>query len=149
MAELPDVFKASEEPTMEDGQKALPEGWYPAQITKSEFKENNKKTGQFLSLGFSIIEGEFAKRMVWANLNLIHQNDTTVQIARRELSSICAALNLESVLDSEELHGSPLQIKLIVEPATSRFPEKNVIKGYKNIDEVVDGPVVSDESSPF
>ena len=107
MAELPEVFQAKDEPTMDQGFETIPPSWQPAVIVKSTFEKANSGRGKYLKLTFKIIEGQYKGRIVWTQLNLIHENDTTVQIAKRELSSICKALDLESVVDSEELHGNP------------------------------------------
>jgi len=39
-------------------------------ITASEMKTNKAGTGRFLELAFTIIEGEFKNRQLWARLNL-------------------------------------------------------------------------------
>lgn len=147
MAELPEVFQAKDEPTMDQGFETIPPSWQPAVIVKSNFEKANSGRGQYLKLAFKIIEGQYKGRMVWAQLNLIHENDTTVQIAKRELSSICKALDLESVVDSEELHGNPMQIKIAIQPGTAKWPEKNVIKNYRSIDEAVEEE--TEDSNPF
>ncbi len=150
MPELPDVFKASEEPTLDEGFETIPPGWYPAEITRSEFKKTASGNGKYLKLTFRISDGDFTGRFVWSNLNLIHVNETTVQIAKRELSSICKALNIESVIDSDELHNQPLQIQLAIRPASGKYPEGNDIKGYRNIDESDESDESDgDNNSPF
>ena len=145
MPQLPEVFNASEEQTMEDGFQPIPPSWQIAAITNSEFKDASRGNGKFLKLAFKILEGEHKGRMIWSNLNLIHTNETTKQIAKRELASICQALDLDSVLDSEELHGKPLKIKVVIRPETTKYPASNTIKAYKSVDEVTE----EEDTNPF
>lgn len=128
MAMLPNVFNTSEVETEESN--LLPEGWYTAQIVKSEIKDT-KTGGKYVSLHFKIVEGDYAKRMVFANLNIVNANETTVKIAMQHLKKICEALGMETFEDTSELHGQDLQIRVKTQAATSNFPAKDDIKDYK------------------
>ena len=72
----------------------LPAGKYLALITDSEMKPTKAGTGSYLQLTFEIIDGPHKGRKVWARLNLINSNDTTVKIAQAELSAICRAVGV-------------------------------------------------------
>lgn len=146
MAELPEVFNAKDEETIDDGFTPIPSGWYPAQIVKSELLKTKNKKGSYLKLEFKVIDGDYVGRPIWKQLNLVNENVTTVQIAKRELASICKALDLESVLDSTELHGQPMMIHVNIKPGTGGYDPKNDIKNYKSID---DSEVNSDDDIPF
>ena len=128
MAMLPNVFNTSE--VAEDESSLLPEGWYTAQIVKSEIKDT-KTGGKYISLHFKIVEGEYAKRMVFANLNIVNSNETTVKIAQQQLKKICEALGLSEIEDTSELHGQDLQIRVKTQAATSNFPAKDDVKDFK------------------
>lgn len=128
MAMLPNVFNTSEVETEESN--LLPEGWYTAQIVKSEIKDT-KTGGKYVSLHFKIVEGDYAKRMVFANLNIVNANATTVKIAMQHLKKICEALGMETFEDTSELHGQDLQIRVKTQAATSNFPAKDDVKDYK------------------
>ena len=52
----------------------------------------------------------------------------TVEIAQRELNSICHAVGKLRVADTEELHGIPMKVKLGFEKDNA---ERNEPKGYK------------------
>lgn len=96
----------------DDVYEVIPEGRYAAVITESELKENKKRNGQYLKLTFEIIEGAYKGRKVWAQLNLFHANAIAVEIAQKELASICRAVNVAQIRDSAELHNKPLVIGL-------------------------------------
>lgn len=129
MAMLPKVFNTSNVAD-DEGMDLIPEGWYIAQINKSELKDTSTG-GKYISLHFKIVEGEYAKRMVFANLNIVNANATTVKIAEQQLKKICTALGLEEIEDTAELHGQDLQIKVKIQAATSNYPAKNDVKDFK------------------
>ncbi len=128
MAMLPKVFNTS---NVEDESSTLPEGWYTAQIVKSEVKDTAAKDGKYISLHFKIVEGDHAKRMVFENLNIINKNPTTVKIAEQALKKICDALGIEEFEDTTELHDQDIQIMVKTQAASSNYPAKDVIKNYK------------------
>ena len=47
---------------------------------------------------------------LWARLCLEHPNETTVKIARAELSALCRAVGVMQPKDSVELHGLPFMV---------------------------------------
>ena len=99
----------------------LPEGEYMATITGSEMKATKAGDGSYLSLEYTIIDGPYANRKVWDNLNLDNPNAKAVTIAQGNLGAICKACaassgnaQLETPNDSSELHDIPLLIKLAI-----------------------------------
>jgi len=130
MAKLPGSFDSSEKEKMGDFD-AVPADEYTAKITKSEMKENSKKTGNYLKLTLTITEGKFKNRLLFSNLNLDHPNATAVEIAEKELATICEACGKISIDDSDELHGIEMTVKVSLKPATSQYPASNDIKNYK------------------
>lgn len=141
MALLPNVFVPEDAEAMEF--KTLPAGWYLAELVKSELKDTNAKDGKYLALKFRIVEdaeidGEEVKsegRFVFTNLNIVNKSENAVRMARSDLKTICGAVGHEGELeDTVDLHNIELQIKLSVKAATSEWPEKNEIKGYRYAD---------------
>ena len=102
-------FNANEvEPSV--GFEPIPAGKYIAAITKTEMKPTKNGSGNFLEITFTILDGDFKNRQVWARLCLNHPNAQTVKIARGDLSAICRAVGVMTPRDSAELHNIPLQI---------------------------------------
>ena len=138
MALLPNVFVPEDAESMEF--KVLPAGWYLGEIVKSELKDTNDKTGKYIALKIRLLEdteidGQEVKsegRFVFTNLNIINKSETAVRMARSDLKTICKAVGHEGELeDTVDLHNIELQVKLSVKAATSEWPEKNEIKGYR------------------
>lgn len=131
MASLGGTHDASNGETMGDT-SPLPAGKYAAQIVKSEVREtkNFAQTGnRFVNLEFEVIEGDMKGRRFWAVLNLWNQNAQAVEIAQRELNTICHAVGKLRVADTEELHHRPMLVRLAVEK--NDRGEGNRVKGYE------------------
>ena len=109
---------------------AIPAGKYLAAITDSETKPTKSGSGSYLQLVFTIIEGEYTNRILWARLNLVNPNPTAVKIARAELSAICRAVGVLTPRDSVELHNVPLVINVKVKKRQDTGELTNEIKGY-------------------
>lgn len=117
--------------------EVLPNGWYGAQIVDTEVVEAKSGNGSYLNVTFELLEDlhpDLGKRKVWARLNLWNANQQAVDIANRELASICKALGqIEPWEDTEVLHFRPLAIKVKVRPARGDYEASNDISGYDAI----------------
>ena len=123
-------FNANEvEPV--SGFDPLPEGKYAAAITDSEKKPTKSGTGSYLQLTFTVIEGEYKNRVIWARLNLENPNATATKIARAELSAICRAVGVMQPRDSVELHNIPLVITVKSRKRADTGDLDSEIKGYE------------------
>ena len=108
----------------------IPAGKYIAAITDSEMKPTKNGAGNYLQLTFTVLEGEYKNRVLWARLNLNNPNATAVKIARGELSAICRAVGVMQPKDSVELHNIPLQITVKLKKRQDTDELTNEIKGY-------------------
>lgn len=139
MAMLPDVF--TPETAEADPFAPIPSNWYEAEIVKSELKVTKNKDGKYISLACKILEGDYAGRLIYTNLNIVNKSDIAVKIARADLKAICEAVGHQGDLeDTEDLHNIPMAIKVSVKAETSQWPAKNEIKGYKEVSELEDNP---------
>lgn len=112
----------------------IPAGIYTAEITRSEVKDTRAGTGNYLSLGFKILEGQYAGRIVFHNINLKNPNDIAVQIGRKELAKLLQAIGRTGVQESSELHGIPMQIKVAIEiDKTGRYEPSNSVKNFAQL----------------
>jgi hypothetical protein len=126
-------FNATEvEPTTSF--EPLPAGKYLAAITESEMKPTKSGSGSYLQLTFTILEGEYKNRVLWARLNLNNPNATAVKIARSELSAICHAVGVMQPRDSVDLHNLPLVITVKLKKRDDTGELTNEIKGYTRKD---------------
>ena len=110
----------------------VPEGWYKAIIRESNLRDNKNGSGKHLELVFKIIDGEFAGRLLWKRLNIQHHNQTAVQIALRELSAICYAVEVLKPQDSNQLHNIPMLIRVAIR-RRDNGSETNEIVEYKAV----------------
>ncbi|MCP4300831.1 MAG: DUF669 domain-containing protein [Gammaproteobacteria bacterium] len=127
-----------------DDLEPIPTGKYIAVITDSEMKPTKSGTGNYLQLTFQIVEGEYANRLLWVRLNLDNPNATAVQIARRELSSICRSVGVLVPTDSADLHNLPCMIHVRVKRRSDTGELQNEIKGYSKKDAVAQ-PIAASE----
>lgn len=118
--------------TLED-RTPVPAGQYPMHIVKSEFKATKAKTGHYLALQFRILDGPYKGKALFTNLNLDNPNQVAVEIANKELNSICKAVGKEGVEDSDELHQIPLLGTVKVTEGDAQYPPQNEITGYEAI----------------
>ena len=114
--------------------EAIPAGKYLAAITESEMKATKNGSGSYLQLTFTILEGEYNNRILWARLNLNNPNATAVKIARSELSAICHAVGVMQPRDSVELHNLPLVITVKLKKREDTGELVNEVKGYARKD---------------
>ncbi len=111
--------------------EAIPAGKYLAMITESEFKPNSKGTGRLLKLVFQILDdGPYKGRKIFENLNLEHPNAQTMEIAQKDLSAICHAINVLKPQDSAELHNLPLIVVVGCRKRPDTDEMTNEIRGY-------------------
>jgi hypothetical protein len=123
-------FNASEvEPT--SNFDPLPAGKYLVAITETEMKPTKNGNGSYLQFTFTIIEGQYKNRVLWARLNLNNPNATAVKLARSELSAICHAVGVMQPRDSVELHNLPLVIVVKLKKREDTGELTNEIKGYE------------------
>lgn len=134
MAEL--NFDATNVP-QSDAFDPMPAAWYNAAIDQSEMKPTKDTTGSYLELRFTILDGQYVGRKVFTRLNLRNANPVAQEIAWKQMSTICHAVNMLQVGDSMQLHGQPMKIRLKVKPATADYEASNEISGFKNVNEQV------------
>jgi len=111
--------------------EAIPAGKYVAAITESEMKATKNGAGSYLQMTFTVLEGEYRNRVLWARLNLNNPNATAVKIARSELSALCRAVGVMQPRDSVELHNIPLLISVKVKKREDTGELTNEVKGFE------------------
>jgi hypothetical protein len=109
---------------------AMPKDSYPMIATESEFKPTKSGDGEYLQFTFEVLDGQYKGRKVWARLNLKNKKQSAVDMAQRELASICKAVGVPRPNSSAELHNIPLIVYLDTE-RDDRDREVNVIKKYE------------------
>lgn len=130
MAQLDKPFDSGQYDDMTDGFEPMPKGEYLSKITKSEVKETKTKTGKYIKFEFIVMNGEFKGRKFWANINIVNPNPVAVEIAQKELATLCRACGKGAIQDTQELHEIPIMVKLKVKPEQGDYPAGNEPIGY-------------------
>ncbi len=146
MADLNGFDARTVEPTADF--EPIPAGKYLAAITDSEMKPTKSGTGSYLQLTFTILEGEYKNRVLWARLNLNNPNATAVKIARSELSAICRAVGVMQPKDSVELHNLPLLITVKLKKRQDTGELVNEVKGYAKKEAATGQPQQATDNTP-
>ena len=102
-------------------------------------QDTKAKTGKFIKLEFTILDGEQKGRKIWTNLNVVNPNPVAVEIAQKELATICRACGKLTITDTMELHGIPFLGKIKVRPASGDWPASNDMVNYKALEGGVPG----------
>ncbi len=130
MAKLDNAFDSGQHDDMNDGFDPMPKDDYLSKIAASEIKETSKKNGKYIKFEFLVLQGEFKGRKFWTNINIQNPNPVAVEIAQKELATICRACGKGAIQDTQELHEIPLMVKLKVKPAKGDYPAGNEPIGY-------------------
>ena len=122
-------FDATTVDPLDSGFAPIPEGDYEVVIVKSTNKPTKTGNGSYLELQCQVVAGEYAKRVLWARLNLKNPSSAAVEMAKRELSSICHATGVLRPKCKEELHNIPMIVHVV--QVEGRNGMQNEIKGWK------------------
>ena len=135
MAELPDVFAIDDSTERMSEFGLMPtDDTYLGHIKKSEIKKTKAGTGLRLNMQVEVEESKlneekYKGRLVFIGLNIKNPSDQAVAISQKELASICDAVGVEEVEDSDELHDISFGFKIKVEKSEG-YDDKNVINKY-------------------
>jgi hypothetical protein len=119
----------------------LPEDWYNAQIISSEIKPTKDGGGAYLQLTYKIIDGKHSGRQVIDRLNVHNKNKIAEDIGKRRLNSMLGIMKIEDMKDTQQLHGFPLKIKIIIrKDKTGQYSDTNEVKIVKACDNKIAEP---------
>lgn len=106
----------------------LPAGEYEMMVVKSDTKPTKAGTGHYLECEMHVISGEHSGRRHWERFNLDNPNAQAVKIAQESLAKLCAAIGVDEVNDSEQLHDQPFIAEVGID---KKDDQRNVIWGYQ------------------
>ena len=130
------------------GFEPIPAGKYLALIVDSTTKQTKNGAGEYLQLEFEIVDGPYKGRKVWERLTLRHPNETTVKIAKANLSAICRAVGVMKPNDSVELHGIPLTVVVGLKKREDNGEMTNVVKAFERRETASARPSAVSGSAP-
>lgn len=134
MTQLGGTFDSRQYDDFDGAFDPVPADTYIMHITGSSIESTKKKDGKFIKLEFTILEGEYKGRKIWTNLNIVNPNPVAMEIAKKELATLCRATGKLNIADTQELHGIPFQGRVKVTPAKEDWPAKNEMVSYKRIE---------------
>lgn len=136
MARLGSTFDATKHDTTQSDYPELPNGDYELEIEASEVKEGANGTG--LKTTMTVIRpDEYKDRKVFNFYNLEHKNAQAQEIGQKQFASLCRAIGVSEVEDSEELHFKAFTAKIgLGKPSKDgQYPARAEIKKYYFPDE--------------
>lgn len=136
MAKLGQTFDPTSHDTTQTEFSTLPLGIYRLEVTASDVVPTKAGTGTILKLTYDVIEPEeFKGRKIFANMNIENQNAVAQQIGQKELASLCRAIGLSDLSDSEELHFHAFTAKVGLEKPQEGYAQRNRIVRFYFPDE--------------
>lgn len=135
MASIGNKFNAQEHDTEQRDYENLPDGVYRLEVIQSEVKPTSKGGGTLLSLRYGVIEPEqFKGRLIFGNITLENPNSQAQEIGQKQLASLCRAIGVSEISDSDELHFQGFVAKVGVSKArtvgTKTYEPRNEVKRY-------------------
>ncbi|MBY3263840.1 DUF669 domain-containing protein [Rhizobium laguerreae] len=134
MASLGKSFNATEHDTEQRGDYTeLPNGVYKLEIEASDIVPTKAGNGTILKTTMSVVEPEELKgRKLFESFNLENQNAQAQEIGQRAFASLCRAVGIDSVEDSEQLHFISFTAKIgLGKPSKDgQYPARAEIKRY-------------------
>ena len=116
-------FTATEVEEKQQGdfyEEKIPDGEYRVQITETDYSPNNKKkedpdqdgAGDWLMIEYEVVSnGKQKGQSLRQYYNVVHTNETAVELAQRDLSRLCKVINIEGFENRDQLLGKKLIIK--------------------------------------
>jgi len=107
----------------------LPKGKYLAMAVASQIKPTKSGTGDYLEITFEVIDGQAKGRKIWERLNIHNSNKKAEEISQRQLSSLCRAIGVMNLVDTDQLHNIPVVLEIGIEERDGYDPQ-NRVKSY-------------------
>lgn len=104
----------------------LPPGDYQVMIADTSDKETSTG-GTMLIVEYEVLLGAHQGRKLWSRHNVVNRSDKAMEIAERELATICHAVGREAIGDTEELHGQRLVVRVGIRQDEGYEPQ-NVVR---------------------
>jgi hypothetical protein len=116
-----------------EGYQPVPQGTYDVKIVDSEEKPTKDGSGAYIKLTFEVISGEHAGKKIFSNYNIRNRNPVAEKIAYEALSAICHVTGVLQFSDTQQLHGIPFKIMVVIRESEGYAPQ-NEVKGYLSSD---------------
>lgn len=133
MAVLGSKFNAHDHDTEQRDYEELPNGVYALEIEASDVAPTKAGTGTILKTTSVVLEPEdFKGRKLFTNYNIENPNSQAQEIGQRQFASLCRAIGITEVEDSEQLHFHRyvVKVKLGKPSKDGQYPARAEIATY-------------------
>lgn len=138
MAQLGQRFDATAHDTTQSDYSELPNGIYELEVESSDVAPTKDGKGTILKTTMVVLRPEdYAKRKIFNNYNLENPSAQAQEIGQKQFASLCRAIGVRDVEDSEDLHFKAFTVKIgLGKPSKDgQYPARAEIKRYYFADE--------------
>ena len=110
--------------------KLLPAGKYTAAITSATVGPTKNGRGTMVNLTWSISEGDFAKRLLFQNILIEHDNEDARRIGRAKFKDVCSSCGVNGQVSNLDvlLYKDCLISVAIRTDKNGEYPDRNEVK---------------------
>lgn len=134
MAKLGQRFDATAHDTEQrPDYEELPNGIYRMEVTEADVAPTKSGNGTILKTVNKVLEPEeYEGRLLFNNYNLENANATAQEIGQRQFASLCRAMEIDGVEDTDELLFKPFTVKVkLGKPSKDgQYPARAEIASY-------------------
>lgn len=131
MAQMQQLFDATTVAPQES-MAPIPAGVYLAQVVESDERALKSGAGRCIALTFEVLQGPYARRKVWTQLNYKHTSADAERIGQAQLSALCHAAGVPRLQDTSQLHMRPINIRVKIRKDDSgQYGDKNEVNGFE------------------
>lgn len=124
-------FNAADSEYDEKRFEPVPSGDYKAIINQIVLATTKNGQGQYFACTFEIVDGDFAGRLIFTNINVTNQNSIAQDIGRRTFAQICRAVGVIKPESENDLCNKVMTITVGIEiDKNGQYEPKNNIKKF-------------------
>jgi hypothetical protein len=123
-------FRAADHQSEDRPVGVLPAGPYEVQVVNVEERATKDGHGMYLWLELEVLRPTHVGRKLFDRIHLVNRSEKAVEIAQRQLASLCQAAGIEELVDSSELVGHVVVARVRVRPPRGEYGEDNEVSGY-------------------
>lgn len=108
----------------------VPPGTYKVLISKAEIKDTKEAGGKYLKLEHEVLDGDYAGRKIFNNINFRNSNEKTVKIGKAMLSQLSKACGITGELQfAAQFQNIPIEV-IVDCKRDDTYGNQNIIKKY-------------------
>ncbi|PWL18855.1 hypothetical protein DKP76_07275 [Falsochrobactrum shanghaiense] len=151
MAKLATRFNATDHDTTQSDYAELPNGTYVMEVEAADVAATSTGSGTILKTTMKVLEPQEQEgRKLFTNYNIENKNPQAQEIGQRQLASLCRAIGVSAVDDTEDLlfKSFTARVALGRPSKDGQYPARAEIKRYYYPDEGNVPPAEIDATQP-